>query len=133
MSAFVKPTKVAEGVKPVDVNGHLVIVRPLKLVDVVTKYGDATAVDLDVLDVDDERIYLNCRWFGKVLVAGLRDQIDQLVLGTVDRGTARNGQSAPWVLVDQTDNPTAVARAERVMQKFPEFGNDAGDSDQPDF
>jgi hypothetical protein len=131
MVTFGKPAKVSEGVKPADVDGHLVVIRPIKVVDVVTKYGEATAIDVDLIDIDEERSYEGCRWFGKLLVATMRDQIDQLLIGTVGRGTARNGQSPPWVIEDQSENPTAVARATRVLQRFPDFLDEVGAADNP--
>lgn len=128
---FGKPSEIADTVKPAEVDGHLLVVRPRTFhPSVTTRYGEGVAIDVDVLDVDTGEAFYGCRWFSKVLAATMRDHIGELLLGAMGRGIARGGQSAPWVLTDQTGNAIAVSRAAKAMEALPDFADaDFADAD----
>lgn len=115
--------------KPADVHGHLLILRPTDCRTVTTSFGDSDGVELDLVDLDDTddtgqpgKVYRGAMWFPKALVNGLRPKIGgQPVLATVVQGTAKPGQSAPWLLQSATDDPAQVQRASSWIGGHPEF------------
>jgi hypothetical protein len=117
--------------KPLDVIGHLLLVRPIEfLPDFPTSNGarDAVRVDICDLSVNDESgqwgaVYRDALWFGRVLVSGLRRQIGELVLARMAQGIAKPGQNPPFNLVDMVSDARAVAAGQSWIAQHPEFGN----------
>lgn len=109
---FTAPASAGEGVAAADVDGHILVCEPLEyLTDVTTVHGPKDAVRLTVHDITDQQTYEGCMWFGGYLVGSLKGRIGQKVLGIMGKGTAKPGQSAPWVLTDLSTNEQAVAAA----------------------
>jgi hypothetical protein len=102
--------------KAAELVGSLVLIYVLELrEDVTTSFGpaDAIAADIHVLQgpgAGDS--YKNTLIFQKALIGSLRGAIGgDPVLGRVGQGTAKPGQSAPYILHPYTDADAAVATA----------------------
>lgn len=112
-----------------EAEGHLLIVKPTEYrTEIPTANGVKDAVAIDVVDLDvidpatgGPKVARGALWFGGMLVGGLKTQIGQLVLARMGKGTAKPGQSAPWVLNDASSDPAAVAQATAWMSAHPEF------------
>lgn len=117
--------------KPLDVVGHLLLVRPVEfLPDFQTSLGvrDAIRIDIADLSANDQSgqwgaVYRDALWFGRVLVAGLRRQIGDLVLARMATGVAKPGQNPPFNLVDMVPDAQAVAAGQQWIAQHPEFLN----------
>jgi hypothetical protein len=96
-----------------DVNGHVVLIYVKAFEpEITTSMGTASAVRLDVVDLDTGDHYLDVLWFAKVIVSKLRDLAGQApVLAQITQGTAKPGQSAPWELTDASASEKATAAA----------------------
>ena len=71
-----------------------------------TSYGESSAVRCDVAVLDGDHAgdeHADTLIFPKVLQSQLRKAVGQKVLGRLGQGTAKPGQSAPWILTDPTD------------------------------
>lgn len=123
-----------EFVKPAQLNGHLVIIYPIGYVPFIqTRFSGQSgkpsdAIAVDVVDLDDKneaglpgKIYRNSNFMQAQLIASLKSQIGNKVLGVVSQGVARNGMNAPWVVVDMSGDPTARERASAWLQANPTF------------
>jgi hypothetical protein len=109
---FDAPASSGAGVKPVDVENHLLVVEPLEHVaSMTTAYGESDAIRVNVHDITDSVTYDNVLWFPKALVSSLKLSIGKRVLGVMGKGTAKPGQSAPWVLIDASGSADAVKAA----------------------
>lgn len=105
------------GVVWADLENRLLLIKPLeKDVAVETSFGNSKAVraDVTVLDgdggveeIDDTLI------FPKVLQGQVSGNAGtgRLNLGRLGKGTAKPGQSAPWMLADPTDEDKNTARS----------------------
>jgi hypothetical protein len=128
-------------VRPADLEGHLLVVEPLEYVaSIPTSMGDKDAVRVTIHDVTDQQSYEDVLWFPKVLVGSLKGRIGQKVLAVLGKGTAKPGQSAPWILVDATTDAECIDAATRYMatvtagqfaQAEPEVEQLAKDSGNP--
>jgi hypothetical protein len=99
-------------VRPADLEGHLLVVEPLEYVaSIPTSMGDKDAVRVTIHDITDQATYEDVLWFPKVLVGSLKGRIGQKVLAVLGKGTAKPGQSAPWILVDATTDNECVNAA----------------------
>ena len=99
-------------VRPADLEGHLLIVEPLEYCESIpTSMGDKDAVRVTLHDVTDSATFNDVLWFPKVLVGSLKGRIGQKVLGVLGKGTAKPGQSAPWILIDASTEDDAVTAA----------------------
>ncbi|TDC52860.1 hypothetical protein E1281_18405 [Actinomadura sp. KC345] len=104
------------GVKITEFEGQLLLLTPTAHEqEIPTAYGPADAVTttIAVLDGDgagDE--HTDVKVFQKALMGQLRPKIGsgRMVLGRLGRGTAKPGQSAPWLLADPTEQDKQVAR-----------------------
>ena len=142
MSAFASPAAgQTSDVRPADLEGHLLIVEPLEYCEnIVTSLGDKDAVRVTIHDVTDSTTYEDVLWFPKVLVGSLKTRIGQKVLAVLGKGTAKPGQSAPWILVDATTEPDAVKAATAYLDSIagqaftsavPEVAEIAAESNNP--
>ena len=115
--------------KPKEILGHLLIVRPLEfLPEFETQFGPTDAIRVDVVDLTETDahgnkgvVYKSVMWFNRVLVNNLRQQIGETVLGKMGQGAGKPGQSPPMQLNDAMGDPKAVAQAEQFLNKHPEF------------
>lgn len=99
-------------VRPVDLEGHLLIVEPIEYVQSIsTSFGDKDAIRVNIHDVTDEASHDDVLLFGTALIGSLKSQVGKRVLGVLGKGTAKPGQAAPWVLDDATGDAKAVKAA----------------------
>lgn len=112
MSDFSPPAAASTGLAAADADGHLLLIFPTAYeTGISTTFGDKDAVRLDVIDLDAGEEWPDSMWFGNYLVGSLKKMVGQKVLARMSKGTAKAGQSAPWVLVDATTDQAAVAKA----------------------
>jgi hypothetical protein len=96
------------GLKLDDLVGDLLLVKPLRIeTGIQTRYGpkDAVVADVHVLDGEQVGTVFNAAYvWPAVLQTQLRSQVGtgDVTLGRLGKGTAKPGESAPWVL----DNPS---------------------------
>ena len=106
-------------VRPADLEGHLLIVEPLEYCESIpTSMGDKDAVRVTLHDVTDSATFNDVLWFPKVLVGSLKGRIGQKVLGVLGKGTAKPGQSAPWILIDASTEADAVTAATAYLNSI---------------
>lgn len=106
-------------VRPADLEGHLLIVEPLEYVaSIPTSMGDKDAVRVTIHDITDTATYEDVLWFPKVLVGSLKGRVGQKVLAVLGKGTAKPGQSAPWILVDATTDNDCVKAATAYLDSI---------------
>ena len=111
-SPFATPAAPSAGLKWQDLNGRLVLVEPHAVeTDIETAYGKAEAVraDIAVLDGDEKgETYQDTLVFPKVLAGQLKRSVGQKVLGRIGQGTAKPGQSPPWMLTEASADDQQV-------------------------
>lgn len=110
--SFAAPASGGEGPAAADVNGHVLVIEPLSYEEsVTTVHGPKDAVRLRLHDISTQATYEDCLWFGGYLVGSLKGRVGDKVLAQMGQGTAKPGQSAPWILTDLSTNEQAVAAA----------------------
>jgi hypothetical protein len=107
--SFDTPATPSSGVKWAEHLGALVIFD-VKAVEtgIPTTFGDTDAVRADVTFIDGDT-HPDTLIFPKILQSQLRPKVGSKVLGRIGQGTAKPGQSAPWILTDPT--PDDITRA----------------------
>ena len=135
---FAAPSTSAGAVlKPADLEGHLLVVEPEEFIEnMPTSMGTTDAIRVTVHDITDGVSADGVLWFNKVLTRNLRDRIGQKVLAVMGQGTARPGQSAPWILIDASSQPDAVKAATEYLAGLdlasdPDIAQAAEDSGNP--
>ena len=120
MSMFTAPAAGGgSDVRPADLEGHLLIVEPQEYCESIpTSMGDKDAVRVTIHDITDSATYEDVLWFPKVLVGSLKGRIGQKVLAVLGKGTAKPGQSAPWILVDATTDNDCVKAATAYLDSI---------------
>src|SRR6266487_1158715 len=113
---FQQPSAAGDQVKIPELLGSLVLVYVRDYCEgIVTTFGpsDAVAVDLHVLDGPQKgEDYQNTLIFQKALIGSLRGAIGgDPVLGRIGQGTAKPGQSPPYILTPYTEQDAALATA----------------------
>lgn len=77
-----------------------------QMAEMQTSFGAATPIRADVAVLDGTRkgeAFTDALIFPRVLQGNLRGAIGEMVIGRLGKGTAKAGQSAPWVLEAATD------------------------------
>lgn len=120
MSMFTSPGATGgSDVKPADLEGHLLVVEPQEYcASIPTSMGDKDAIRVTIHDVTASESHEDVLWFPKVLVGSLKGRVGQKVLAVLGKGTAKPGQSAPWVLHDASSEPEAVKAATAYMESI---------------
>ena len=120
MSVFTAPAAGGgSDVRPADLEGHLLIVEPQEYCESIpTSMGDKDAVRVTIHDVTESATHEDVLWFPKVLVGSLKGRIGQKVLAVLGKGTAKPGQSAPWVLIDASTEADAVKAATAYLESI---------------
>ena len=112
---FDTPAPPGSGITWQELLGALIMVEPVaQETGIKTAYGDADAVRADVVVLDGPepgRQYLDTLVFPKVLAGQLSRSIGKKVLGRVGQGTAKPGQSPPWMLLEASEADVAVGQA----------------------
>lgn len=112
--SFAQPAAPTSDVKVADYVGHLLLIYPRELrTGIVTVNGAADAINADVVFLTDPsgpRAESGVLIFQKMLIGSLKGSIGgDAVLGRLSRGTARPGQSAPYILDQFADADAAYA------------------------
>lgn len=111
--AFDSPSS---GIKITDYEGQLLLVTPHEVEkDISTAYGPADAISCTIAVLDGEdagETFEAVRVFQKALQGQVRPKVGtgRMVLGRLGKGTAKSGQSAPWLLAEPTEEDKKVAR-----------------------
>lgn len=82
--------------------------------DFVTSMGSRDTVKAYIAVVDGpnkDKVYESGLLFGAKLVPQLKTKVGAVVLGTIAKGQAKPGQSAPYLLLKPTDADIAKAKA----------------------
>ena len=82
--------------------------------DIETAFGNSDAVKCDVAVLDGtlaDTTYNDTLIFPRVLQSQLSGRTGKMVLGRLEQGVAKKGQSAPWQLADPTDKDREVGKA----------------------
>ncbi len=115
---FDSPSTSTTGVRPADLEGHVLVIEPLEYVSSIsTSFGDKDAIRCDVHDISDKESYPDTLFFGTALIGSFKRDIGKKLLGKLGKGDAKPGQSAPWILIDLTSNEKAVAAASKYMNE----------------
>lgn len=122
-----------QGVDWEQTKGHLLLITPLSVEEKVkTILGEKDAVRADVVDLDAGEEYTDVLVFPRVLQGQLRSRIGQRVLGRLGQGTAKPGQSPPWVLEDFAPRDAKKATAWVEQHSRSQFARPDADSDDDD-
>lgn len=115
MSDFVSAAPPSGGITWADHKGSLLIIQPTSVeAGIQTSFGSADAVKADVYVLtgpDTSEDYPDCLVFPKVLASQLKGQIGNKVVGRLNQGQAKPGQSAPWILDAATPDDIEKAKA----------------------
>ena len=117
---FSAPSMNENGPKVADLAGKLLIITPTDYkTGIKTIHGDAEAVEVSLVNLDDNKSYDGVLFFNVALRNSLKQKIGQKVLARIGQGTAKPGKSAPWVLLDATTDATALAKANAYLSVAP--------------
>ena len=117
---FSAPSMNENGPKVADLAGKLLIITPTDYkTGIKTIHGDAEAVEVSLVNLDDNKNYDGVLFFNVALRNSLKQKIGQKVLARIGQGTAKPGKSAPWILLDATTDPTALAKANAYLGSAP--------------
>ena len=91
-----------------------------------TRHGETDAAFCDYIVVlegeDKDTVFRNSALFGAILVPEVTNAAGQIVAGRIGKGTAKNGQSRPWIWEDPSK-----AERDDVISWFKENGEDDGE------
>jgi hypothetical protein len=113
---FSPPSMNESGPKVADLAGQLLIITPTEYkTGIKTIHGDAEAVEVSLVNLDTNKTYESVLFFNVALRNSLKQKIGQKVLARIGQGTAKPGKSAPWILLDATTDPAALAKANTYL------------------
>lgn len=109
---FSAPASSEASVKPADLQGHLLIISPVEYkTGILTSLGEAEAIEVNIVDLDTNTTHDSVLFFNVALRSALKPNIGKQVLARIGQGVAKPGKSAPWILINATDDAAAVAKA----------------------
>lgn len=118
----------SSGARITDFEGSLLLVKPTsKEEGISTTFGLADAVVADVVVLDggnaNAEPYTDVYVFQKALQGQLKAKVGsgRYVLGRLGKGTAKPGQSPPWVLQDPNEKDKEAARVYLKTVEEPPF------------
>jgi hypothetical protein len=113
MSMFQQPSAPGGGIAWADHKGALLLIDPHEFrAGISTAFGEADAVEADVhvlAGPGQGEVYIGTLIFPKLLVSQLKGEVGKRILGRLGQGTAKSGQSAPWVLNEATPEDIRTA------------------------
>jgi len=113
---FTAPSTSSDSVKVADLAGQLLIITPVEYkTGIQTVHGEADAIEVNIVNLDTDKTYDNVLFFNVALKSALKTKINEKVLARIGQGSAKPGKSAPWILVDATNSPTDLAKANAYM------------------
>lgn len=108
----------ASGVKITDFEGDLLLITPTGYEEgISTSYGEKDAVRANVVVIDEadpakSEEHRDVLMFQGRLIGQTKPFVGKgIVLGRLGKGEAKKGQSAPWMLLDPTDDDKTKGRA----------------------
>ena len=117
MSEFVSAAPPSGGIKWEDLKGKLLVIEPASFeAGIQTSFGAADAVKADVHVITgpgESETHAEALVFPKLLASQLKGQIGKKVVGRLGQGTAKPGQSAPWLLEEAT--PDDITKAQEWL------------------
>lgn len=121
---FVAPGagEVEEGVRPADLNGHLVICYALEYApSVPTKFSPdgKPAVRLNLADLSTGEFHGDALWFNSWIVNDLKRAIGKPMLARIGQGADSSKGNPPWILIDATGDQEAIAAATAWLNANP--------------
>jgi hypothetical protein len=118
--AFEAPSAATESVKVADLNGKLLIIEPIEYkTGIQTVHGETDAIEVNIVNLDDNAVHNNVLFFNVALKNALKSKVGHKVLARIGQGQAKPGKSAPWILLDATNDATAVAKANAYIGGAP--------------
>lgn len=113
VTPFAAPSAMeGSSVRPADLNGHLLIIKPIEYkTGIATQLGTAEAIEVDLVDLDTNEEHKSVLLFNIALRNALKPNIGKQVLARIGQGTAKPGKSAPWILINATDNQADIDKA----------------------
>jgi hypothetical protein len=103
-----------EGASNADLQGKLLLITVTeKKVGFATNAGVTDVVVADVVDLTGGEEHPDNFLFGKVLFGQF--EVGVTYLGTIGKGVAKPGQSAPWLFTGAETDPAAVATAQQYL------------------
>jgi hypothetical protein len=112
VSTFSAPSSSEATVKPADLQGHLLIIKPVEYkTGIITSLGEAEAIEVDLIDLDTNTEHNSVLFFNVALRSALKSNIGKSVLARIGQGVAKPGKSAPWILVNATDSQADIDKA----------------------
>ena len=118
---FVPPSdSLGDNVKVADLANALLIIEPTFFKEgIQTVHGVSDAIEVNIIDLDANKEYKDILFFNVALKNSLRNKIGQKVLARIGQGVAKPGKSAPWILLDATGDPEALAKANAYIGAAP--------------
>lgn len=108
----------ASGVKITEFEGSLLLITPTSYEEgIETSFGTKDAVKANLVVIDekspaDSDAHEGILMFQGRLIGQTKPFVGKgLVLGRLGKGEAKKGQSAPWMLLDPTDDEKEIGRA----------------------
>ena len=99
-------------VKPADLQGHLLIIKPVEYkTGIITSLGEAEAIEVNLIDLDTNTEHNSVLFFNVALRNSLKSNIGKQVLARIGQGVAKPGKSAPWILINATDSQADIDKA----------------------
>lgn len=113
---FTAPSTSNESVKVADLAGQLLIITPVEYkTGIQTVHGKADAIEVNIVNLDTNKTHDSVLFFNVALKSALKSKINEKVLARIGQGSAKPGKSAPWILIDATNSPVDVAKANAYM------------------
>jgi hypothetical protein len=110
----------------------LLEIQVLGAKEMETVHGPGTAVNATILDVAEGKVYNDQLLFQSQLVASLRGTIGQTVLAYLRVGLAKPGKSAPYILIDASEDADALAAVNGAKSAPAITASAAAASDDPE-
>ncbi len=114
MTDYAPPSSGGDNLPLADLLGALLRIEVSEaLTDMQTSFGPANPIRANVAVLDGDKKaeeYEDALIFPRVLASQLRPNVGKVVLGRLGKGTAKPGQSAPWMLSAPTTDEIEVAR-----------------------
>ena len=118
MPQFRDPTTGGDKLPLDDLKGSLLLFSVHEQMgEMQTSFGVATPIRADVAVLDGAHkgaAYADALIFPRVLQGNLRGAIGEMVIGRLGKGTAKAGQSAPWILEAASEADKAVGERYRA-------------------
>ena len=115
----------ATGITWADHLGQLLLINVIEeRKEIQTAYGETSAIEANVTVLDGPNVgqkFDDILIFPRVLQSQLRPRIGGMVLGRLNQGEKKAGQSAPWKLSDPTDDDRKVGVAHINKNTAPPF------------